>query len=543
MPTVSDFLLERMKNAGIKTVFGCPGDYILNFCKKISDDENIDFIGNTDENHAGFAADAHARCKGIGCVVVTYNVGALKITNAVACAYAERSPVVIISGSPGMKERGEGVLLHHMVRSFECQKDIFENITCASIVLDDPTTAGYKIDKAFESLKHHKQPIYIELPRDIAEKSISYDVYKQGTPESPKSDKENLQEALSETISWITSAERPVILAGVQLSRYGLHNELIKFAERTNIPVATTLLSKSVVDETHPLFAGIYAGTASQKGTKKLVEDSDCLLMFGVLVTDMTLSFKPAKFTKRQVVSCTVEGLKIKNHTFTDVVFKDFCETLFKTDVPRLYTQKIEYKNKLPANFIPIKENKITCARFFEKVQSFLDNKMIVIADVGDSLFGAIDLNVRARGGFISPAFYTSMGFAIPGALGAQTAKPDHRPIVLLGDGSFQMSCTELSTIVSKGLNPVVFILDNKGYTTERFLLDGPFNDISNWNYHKITEVFGGVGHKVETEGELEDAVSYALKSNVLNVISVQLGQKDISPALVRMTEGLAKRV
>lgn len=543
MPSVADFLLERMKNSGIKHVFGVPGDYVLNFYKKLSDSEDIEVINTTDENHAGFAADAYARSKGIGCVCVTYNVGALKITNSVACAYAERSPVVVISGSPGMKERGEGVLLHHMVRSFECQKEIFDNITCASIVLDDPTTAGYKIDKAFEALKHHKQPIYIELPRDIADKSISYDVYKQGTPEAPKSDKENLQEALSEVIGWVTAAERPVILAGVQLSRYGLHNELIKFAEKTNIPIASTLLSKSVVDETHPLFLGIYAGNASQKNVRKMVEDSDCLLMFGVLVTDMTLAFKPAKFAKRQVVSCTVEGLKVRNHTFTDVVFKDFCEALFKSELPRLPGQKIEQKVKIN-QFAPQPENKITCARFFEKINSILNNKMVVVADIGDTLFGAIDLNVHARGGFISPAFYTSMGFAIPGSLGVQVAKPDHRPIVLVGDGAFQMSCTELSTILIRGLNPIVFVLNNHGYTTERFLLDGPFNDIANWSYHRVTEMIGGgIGYKVSTEGELETAIANALASDTLNVISVELGSKDISPALLRMTDGLSKRV
>ena len=532
-----------MKNAGIQHVFGVPGDYVLNFYKKLSDCEEIEVIGTTDENHAGFAADAYARSKGIGCVCVTYNVGALKIANAVACAYAERSPVVVISGSPGMKERGDGVLLHHMVRSFECQKDIFENITCASIVLDDPTTAGYKIDKAFEALKHHKQPIYIELPRDIADKSISYDVYKQGTPESPKTDKENLQEALSEVLGWVTAAERPVILAGVQLSRYGLHNELIKFAEKTNIPIASTLLSKSVVDETHPLFLGIYAGTASQKNVRKMVEDSDCLLMFGVLVTDMTLAFKPAKFAKRQVVSCTVEGLRVKNHTFTDVVFKDFCEALFKSELPRLPGQKLEAKNK-NFYFTPQPEDKITCGRFFEKINSMLNDKMVVVADIGDSMFGAIDLNVHARGGFISPAFYTSMGFAIPGALGVQVAKPNHRPIVLVGDGAFQMSCTELSTIVARGLNPIVFVLNNHGYTTERFLLDGPFNDIANWSYHRITEMIGGgIGYNVSTEGELETAIYNALSSDKLNIISVELGSKDISPALLRMTDGLSKRV
>lgn len=542
MATVSDFLLERMKNAGIKHCFGVPGDYVLNFYKKLSDSEDIEIINNTDENHAGFAADAYARVKGIGCVCVTYNVGALKLANAVACAYAERSPLVVISGSPGMKERNQGVLLHHMVRSFECQKEIFENITCASVVLDDPNTAGFKIDQAFEALKYHKQPIYIELPRDIADKTINYDVYRQGTPESPKSDKENLQESLSEVIGWITSAEKPVIMAGVQLARYGLGQELIRFAEKTNIPVAATMLSKSVVDETHPLFLGIYAGTASQKQVRKAIEDSDCLLMLGVLLTDMTLAFRPAKFGKRNTISVTVEGLKVRNHTYTDVVFKDFCEALLKTDLPKNTGVKLDAKVKKPP-FIA-QEADITTGRFFEKINSMLTDSMIVVADIGDTLFGTIDLNVPNRNGFLSPAFYTSMGFAIPAALGANLAKPESRPIVLVGDGAFQMSCTELSTIVARGLKPIVFVLNNNGYTTERFLLDGPFNDVWAWDYHKITALLrGGDGYEVKTEIELENAIAKSLISDKLSIISVKVGEKDISPALLRMTEGLAKRV
>ena len=167
------------------------GDYVLDFYKELWENEKIEVINNTDENHSGFAADAYARVNGIGCVVVTYSVGASKVINAVQCAYAERSPLIVISGAPGMNERNEDFLLHHMVGSFNSQKKLFENITCASVVLDNPSTAGYEIDKALEALKHYKRPIYIELPRDVAKKSISYDVYKQGTPVDRKSTRLN----------------------------------------------------------------------------------------------------------------------------------------------------------------------------------------------------------------------------------------------------------------------------------------------------------------------------------------------------------------
>ena len=240
---VSRFLIERLENSGIKHVFGVPGDYVLDFYKELWENEKIEVINNTDENHSGFAADAYARVNGIGCVVVTYSVGASKVINAVQCAYAERSPLIVISGAPGMNERNEDFLLHHMVGSFNSQKKLFDNITCASIVLDNPATAGYEIDKALEALKHYKRPIYIELPRDVAKKSISYDVYKQGTPVIPPTDPENLQEALAEVVDWLGSSKRPAILAGVELARYDLGDKLLRFAEKADIPIATTLLT------------------------------------------------------------------------------------------------------------------------------------------------------------------------------------------------------------------------------------------------------------------------------------------------------------
>ncbi len=434
------------------------------------------------------------------------------------------------------------MLLHHMVRSFNCQKEIFEKITCASVVLDDPATAGYKIDQAFEALKHFKQPIYIELPRDIANKPLVYDVYKQGTPIAPTSDSQNLEEALEEVANWINSAKSPTIMAGVELARYGLGEQLVKFAEKTNIPVVTEMLSKSVINERHPLFAGLYSGVCSDEKTRRLVENSDCLLMFGVLLTDMTLSFMPARFKKRQTVSVSVEALKVKNHTYTDVQFIDFCDGLFKREFIKRRVPDIPHISEIRA--FEAKDVKITTARMFEKINTIICKNTAIISDIGDCLFGAADLTVHHSHTFLSPAFYTSMGFAIPGCLGVQLAKPDVRPIVLLGDGAFQMSMTELSTIVERKLNPIVFVLNNKGYSTERLLRDGGYNDLRNWNYHKVTELLGGgVGILVETEFQLEDAVRKALDSKELFIINVSLDKKDVTSGMRRMTEGLAKRV
>jgi indolepyruvate decarboxylase len=539
----SKFVIERLENAGVRHVFGVPGDYVLEFYKELWDNKNIEVVNNTDETHSGFAADGYARVNGIGCVVITYSVGASKVINAVQCAYAERSPLIVISGAPGTNERNEGYLLHHMVRSFNSQKEMFDKITCASIVLDNPVTAGLEIDRAFEALHHFKRPIYIELPRDVAKQSISYDVYKQGTPVAPKTDPENLEEALNEVKSFLANSQRPAILAGVEVARYKLSEQLMRFAERNQIPVATTLLSKSVVNERSPLFAGVYFGAGSHEHTRKIVDESDCLLIFGDYHHDMTLCFRPAKFKKRQVVWANVESLKIRNHTYTDVGFTDFCKSLFKHEgdmkpLPPLPCQKDKVA------FEPKVDTKITSDRLFAKINSILDKSMAICADIGDSLFGAMDLTVHHSHHFLSPAFYTSMGTAIPYALAVQTACPQIRPIVIVGDGAFQMSCTELSTIVNRKLNPIVFVLNNEGFATERYLLDGGFNDIRNWQYHKFVDLLGGgKGTMVMTETELDEAVREALDSKELFIVNVVLGKRDVSQGLRRMTEGLVKRV
>jgi indolepyruvate decarboxylase len=225
------------------------------------------------------------------------------------------------------------------------------------------------------------------------------------------------------------------------------------------------------------------------------------------------------------------------------VQFQDFCKAVFKTDLPK---REIAIKSTVKRDkhgFVP-EDCKITTTRFFEKIDSILNENMSVIADVGDCLFGAADLVMHHKSSFIVSAFYTSMGNAIPGALGMVLAQPEKRPLVLVGDGAFQMSCTELSTIVARKLNPIVFVLNNDGYTTERFLIDGEFNNIAPWNYQEITKLIGGgAGKIVRTEVELNDVVEAALRSDQMTIINVVVDKLDTSPALKRMTESLSKRI
>ena len=186
----------------------------------------------------------------------------------------------------------------------------------------------------------------------------------------------------------------------------------------------------------------------------------------------------------------------------------------------------------------------VTVERLFQRLNAFLDSNTTVVADVGDALFGGIDLRVE-HSDFVSPAYYLSLGFAVPGAVGVQLANPSCRPLVLVGDGAFQMTGMELTTIVRYGLNPIVIVLNNGGYGTERPMLDGPFNDIHVWHYAKLPDVLGaGRGFDVRTEEELDRALADAFaNTDSFSIIDVRLARDDISPALRRLTAALRTKV
>lgn len=545
MPSVSEFLVERLENIGLKHVFGIPGDYILNFFSNLSKSKKLKLIGTADEAGAGFAADGYARLSGVGCVAVTYNVGALKLCNPIAGAYAERSPVIVISGAPGIGERD--MLLHHMTDNIKCQQEVFKNITCAQAILENASTAGYEIDRCLEALKYYKQPVYIELPRDVANQIITYDVYQQGTPVAPKTDENNLEDAIEEVSKWIKESKNPVILAGVEIARCGLGKELMKFAERNKIPIAATLLSKSVIDETHPLYIGVYAGeNSSRNSVKEMVENSDCLLVCGEFITEATFGYnRTVPLQKRRMVTATIHELKISNHNYPNVGFTDFCDVLFKKNFNLNFSYSSEtFVSKEVTKFVPKEEKQLTIVRLFEKINTLLEDSGFIIADAGDSLLAASDLTLLKKNSFIGPAFYLSMGFAIPAGLGANLAiGKDVRPIIVVGDGAFQMSCNEISTMLRYGLKPLIFVVNNHGYTTERFIMEGEFNNILDWHYENVTKLMGGgLGFEVENECQLEDAVKQSLSSNTLAVINCLFDQREASPALKKMGECLSKK-
>ena len=540
--TIGEYLLKKLKSYEIHHIFGIPGDYVIQFFDMI-EQSPIQHISTTREETAGFAADAYARTNGMGAACVTYGVGGLSMINAVTAAYAEKSPLVVISGGPGIKERIEGALLHHTGKNFYTQQRIYEEITVASALLDDPFTAFDEIDRVLDAVYWRKRPGYIELPRDMV--GLQGSVHQRPSTGGLHSDPETLDAALSNAIAFINQSENPVILAGAELHRFGFRDKLLRLAEEKRIPVVTTLLGKSVMPEAHPLYLGIYGGAMGRTEITTLVETSDCLIILGAFMTDVNLGIYTANLERSRSVYAASDKIKVCYSTYEDVTFEDFLDGLCAPQLHKRPDANLEWVLEVSEPFVMEPDQALTVKRLFQHLNLFLHDELTVIPDVGDCLWGAADLRLPEQTEFISQAYYTSMGFAIPAAVGAQLGKPGSRPLVIVGDGAFQMTGTELSTTIRYRLNPIILVLNNQGFGTMRPLVEGPFNDIVNWHYTHFPEMFGaGHAFAVRTEGEFDSAMKAALaETQHFVMIEAELDKLDTSPALTRLAEQVSKNV
>jgi len=539
--TIGQYLLKRLYDTGVKHIFGVPGDYVLGFYDLMVKSP-IQHIGTTREDTAAFAADGYARCVGMGALAVTYGVGALNTVNAIAGAYAESSPVVVISGAPGVREQRDDPLIHHRFGPFSFQREIFERITCATVVLNDPVIAFRQIDRAIETARRLCKPVYIEIPRDLV-MAEGYPIPAE-TAEPFASDQTALSEAVAEATELLTKSVSPMIIAGIELHRRGLQGALVELVERARLPVVATLSGKSVIAERHPAYLGIYEGAMSSENARYIVEQSDLLLMLGVTLNDVDTGIYTAKLDPHHMIRAALDEVVISAHHYPHVVLADFLSALVRS----VKTRSEGFPSTpaaLQAKGFPEPNRPMTIARLVERLNQALSPEMIVVCDVGDCLFAAIDLQVHEQSEFFASSFYATMGFAMPAALGAQIARPDHRVLILVGDGAFQMTGTELSTFARHGLNPIVVVFNNCGYSTERGILEGPFNDISCWRFDRLGEVFGPLnGYDAATEEAFEEALMNSLNNRTMpSIINVHLSIDDASSAMKRLAEHLKSRV
>jgi indolepyruvate decarboxylase len=412
-------------------------------------------------------------------------------------------------------------------------------VTAAQAFLDNPKTAQERIEHVLETIIKSSRPGYIEIPRDMVNAEIEI---QELAPHSVEGESPALLEAVVEILQRLAASKRPVMLVGVEVSRFRLKEKVIELAELLNIPVITSILGKSAFPEFHPNFIGTYFGRFGDTGVREYVETADCIFNIGAVLTEMETGGYTATLPAENLIQL------IARHASSG--YKNYQGIDLKTMVDSLLVQLKKLENRphfeIPtivneAIKAPEGEDRLVVADIIEQLNPFLTDKYMVISDVGDCLYAGLSLKTDL---FMAPGYYSSMGFGVPAAIGAQVAKPDMRAVVLVGDGAFQMTGLEMSTAAKLGTNPIIIVFNNSIYAMLRFIdQTRDYYELPKWDYTALAKAVGGEGMVAKTREEFAVALETARKSNKMFLIDAQIPQTDISPTLKRLTDHFGAKV
>ena len=534
MPALAHALLTALRDHGAREIFGIPGDFVLPLFKVIEESDILPYFTLSHEPAAGFAADASARYHGgLGVAVVTYGAGGFNIVNSIAGAYAERSPVVVIAGAPGARERTSGFLLHHQARTVDTQLAVFREITCHQAVLTDPLTAPAQIASVLRGAREMSLPVYLEFPRDM----VAIEVEPVVALPPRHADAGALAECADEILACIQAATAPVALVDAEIRRYGLEDKVAAFARKLSLPLVTTFMGRGLLEHAPDVVAGTYLGAAGDPAITRLVENADLVLMLGVILSDTNFALSNRAPDPRRTILAASREVQIGYHCFRNMPLADLMEALEARAAPcgprsHALKQRSVYPRGLPADDSPISPSDVATAinDMFER-----HGKMPMTSDIGDCLFTAMEIDNTA---LAAPGYYAGMGFGVPAGIGV--AATGLRPLILVGDGAFQMTGWELGNCRRYGLDPIVVLFNNKSWEMLRvFQPESHFNDLDDWHFADIASLIGGVGERVTTRRELAAALDRAVKRRgQFSLVEVMLPRGTTSATLARFVAG-----
>ena len=542
---LGDFLVAYLRKIGVTHLFGIPGDLVLRLFLRFGARRGLRVVTLSHEPGVGFAADGYARATGrIGVVCVTYGAGGHNMVNPVAGSLSERVPILVLSGGPGDEERKLGTLIHHQAKEIESQLRIYRELTCAARLLDDPRTAAETVHELVQAVWREQRPGYLEVHRDMVERRIP--VPKEildwdGTLQFARSDEQNVAEAVRDTAARFNAARRPLVTVGIETYRYKLKRDVQRLAETMGAPVATTVLSKGAFPEDHPLFLGVHIGAISPPGILRRVDRADLVLNLGAMRTDMDLGSRPPQVTRDRSIWAVDGRVHVSFHTYTHVHIRDFVRGLLRARLRR-HRERVRYHDNLPRETLRA-DAPLEVTGLLHEVNRFLRQhpRHLVVAESGDMLFAGLDVRLGRAGGYLAQGFYASMGFGVPGALGAQIGS-GVRPLVLCGDGAFQMTGLEIAQAPRYGLSPIVVVVNNGGWQIFRPVVRRTeLLDIPSWPYAELARAWGGQGFRVETARALRDALDEAARSRSFVVIEACVLPDDLSPVSRKYIQASAR--
>jgi len=544
---LGDFLVAYLQKIGVTHLFGIPGDLVIRLFLRLGARRGLRVVTLSHEPGVGFAADAYARATGqIGVVCVTYGAGGHNVVNPVAGSYSERVPVLVLSGGPGEEETKLGTLIHHQAKEIDSQLRIFDELTCAAKVLDDPRTAAESVHEVVQTIWREQRPGYLEIHRDMVSRRIVVPreiVEFDGALSFARSDPRKVDEAVRETAARFNAAKRPLTMVGIEAYRYKLQSEMRALAEKLGAPVTTTVLAKGAFPMDHPLHMGVHIGPISPPPIVKRVDRADLVLNLGTLLTDMNLGSREPQITRDKAIWAVGGKVNVSYHTYTEVQLRDFVRGLLRARL-RKHRERVVYADNLPPR---TKEpaRVLRVAEMLREVNDFLRGRRgwSVVAESGDMLFAGLDVRVERGGTYLAQGFYASMGFGVPGALGAAIGVPSRRPIVLCGDGAFQMTGPEIAQAPRYGVKPIVIVVNNGGWQIFRPIVTKTgLLDVPSWPYAELAKAWGGAGFRVTDALALRAALAEAATLDTFVVIEACVAADDLSPVSRKYIEASGRK-
>lgn len=534
---LAESLLTALAAHGARQVFGIPGDFALPFFKVVEQSGILPLYTLSHEPSVAFAADATARRNcAPGVVAVTYGAGALNVVNPVAGAYAEKSPVVVISGGPGKGEADSGLLLHHQAKTLDSQARIFAEITCAQARLDDAERAPAEIARVLARCLAESRPVYLEVPRDMVRVPCAPVV---ALP-PPAIDADALAACVDDVLDRLRRARSPMLMVGVEVRRFGLEARVAALASRLSVPVVTSIMGRGLLAETSTPPLGTYLGVAGEPALTQRVEDSDALFLLGEIISDTNFGVSVRKIDMRHTIRALDGQVTLGYHTYPDIPLAAFVDALLARAQPLAAhitpAVPVRYPRGLAADDTSLVPDDIARA-----VNDFMDahGRKPIAVDVGDCLFTALDIDHTA---LVAPGYYASMGFGVPAGIGLQAATGE-RPLILVGDGAFEMTGWELGNCGRYGFDPIVIVFNNRSWEMLRtFEPDAAFNDLPEWNFAAAAGALGGDGVRVHTRRELAAALARAEATRGrFQLIEAMLPRGALSATLERFVAGVRR--
>jgi indolepyruvate decarboxylase len=541
---LGDFLVAYLRRAGVTHLFGLPGDLVLGLFHRFGRD--LEIVTFSHEPGVGFAADGYARStRRLGVACVTYGAGGHNLVNAVAGAYAEQVPLLVVSGGPGEAEQKLSGI-HHQVKDVESQWRIFREVTCAARIVRHPERAAQEIHEVVSAIAAEHRPGYLEIHRDLVDVTVPVPAELlawDGRFPRPASDPRKLAEAVAETVARLRAARRPILIGGLELYREAAEREFLRLAEKLGVAVVTTVDAKGVFPMDHALHMGIHVGPFSPPAIERRVRGADLVLALGTHLTDMNLGASRPQVRRERSVWALGQRVNVSFHQYTEVQLADFTRALAAERLPR-FDERVRYHDNLRRSGPANGSTPLTVNDLLLETNAFLQAHPAyhVFAESGDMLFGGLELRLRRGGLYFAQGYYASMGFAVPAALGAQIGT-GVRPLVLTGDGAFQMTGMEISHAPKHGLSPVVVLVNNSGWGIFRPV--SPRQDllrIPDWPYAELAQAWRGVGFRAGTRGELREALRAAHEVREFVLIECRVPPDDLSPISRRYIRASARR-